>query len=438
MFRKILSKPTSYLVNLIERIHLFIFNTPMGTNMRNFLTNLSWVSLGTFIASIFLFLTNIFAGRWLGPIEYGKYSMIIYLGGIFTIPILMGNSTSLIKNLSSESNTKNKKSLISSTFFLIIFSIILSGLLTRSFSTTIQTIFHVDQQILFWAFLYGTILSIKLLTEATLKGSFLFTTISKLEITSSIIVFIVFYLQFFYSKNQNYTPLFNAIFLSLIVYIVLSLKNTFKYLSFPSIKASTITRLFSYSKFAFLGSISGLLIGNIDKLVLNDLLGYEKVGLYSVYLNASTTVSSIFLTLFLNVFFPTISRIDNKVNLLTKIFQLFKKLFVFLFILNCTIILISLSILGPKYETNYLYVFLFAIQNILLILSNMLWWSVNSIGTQGIKYTAFTGMLIGTSNLLLTISLTKYLSITGVILSSIITNLLMIYFARQKILSLNK
>ncbi|MCA9388668.1 hypothetical protein KC644_02790, partial [Candidatus Berkelbacteria bacterium] len=58
--------------------------------MKNFITNLGWVSFGTIVAMILLFLANLFAARWLGPDEYGRFSLVTAFSQLLILPMLIG------------------------------------------------------------------------------------------------------------------------------------------------------------------------------------------------------------------------------------------------------------------------------------------------------------------------------------------------------------
>ena len=67
----------------------------MSGEMKNFLGNLSWSFFGGIIAAGIMLSVNIAAGRILGPVEYGKYGLVIALSSILLIPMLLGLDVAL-------------------------------------------------------------------------------------------------------------------------------------------------------------------------------------------------------------------------------------------------------------------------------------------------------------------------------------------------------
>ena len=405
----------------------------MGSRMQAFIANLGWASLGSFGSAGFLFLTNMFAGRWLGPSEYGKYSMVIYLGNFLTVPMIVGLNTSVVKHLAATQKPSSQNKIIANTLLTVsLFTIATILILTLNHSLT-NKFFNITNPLLTAGTIYSILLVYKLINEAILKGKFLFKSLAGLDLISSIVIFFTLFAQVFFVSTPNFQIYAKSTIIGLIVYTLLASTITLKSLSFKKICLPTISTLLSYSKYAVLGSLSGLLIGNVDKIVLNHYLGFGQVGLYSVYLNASTTFSSIFFPLFLNVYFPSISRLNQKTHLINKLKTIFFKSFFPLFILNYLIILLSLFILGNQYEINLGYTTLFSLQNVILIFANILWWSINSFGTEGIRYTSLIGLIIGGLNILLTVSLVRHLGVSGIIIASTITYSTMVLIAVQKL-----
>lgn len=424
-----------YFRKIINVIYQFIFKKSINNKEFLFIKNISFISIGGLVSSVFLFLVNFTASRWYGPSEYGKYSMVIYLSNFLVIPMIVGINTSLVNHLSKTKESHQRNILKDNALAIVVIFSIISTFTIFLLVHPISQFFNISQPMLIVGTIYCLFLTFKLFCEAYLKGNLFFIQISKLEIATSIIVFLAFFFQKQFNTTPSYIYLTVSLTLGLSTYVLISFIHILKNFSFFNLNFSTINKLLSYSKFAILGSVSGLIMGNVDKLILNRTLGFQEIGLYSVYLNASTIFSSIFFPLFLVVFFPTMSQISNKKNVLSKIVKIFTVIFLPTLFLNIISIFLYIYLLGQNYQLNYYYIILFSFQNITFLLANTLWWLLNSIGSQGIKFSSITGIPIGILNIILSIVLTKYFGVTGVITSSIITSSLMIYIARYKILS---
>lgn len=427
------------LLIFINFCHFKLFGEPMGEKMKIFINHLGWMSFSTIGIIFFSFITNLLAGRLLGPTEYGKYSLILSLGAIFAIPMLFGVNTASVNLISSTAKPSKKKSYTQNTIFLsIIFTLITLSILVI-FNSQFITFLNTNKQIYFLLLIYSTFFSLKSASEAIIKGKHHFKFLSFLEFLSSFIIFSVFIIIIFLTKKYQLQSIIIPIFVSLTVYVILFFKKTYKELTNIHINKNTIKIIMNYGKFAALGGISGIAMGNIDKFLINKYMTLADVGVYSIYLSSSSFITNYMLQVFIQVFFPTISSIKNKVIVVNKIIKLMFLTAIPLFLINICSTVFILFLMGNQYEKNIIYIILFSIYSMVLIFSNIFWWTINSLGSAGIKFTSFSGVFIGFLNVILIfIFLFSFnLGIIGIISSLIITNIIMIIVSIIK-LNLNK
>ena len=78
-----------------SKIYTYLFRHPPGKNARAFFQNSFWSLGGGTLAFTFLFLANILAGRWLGPEEFGKYSLVIAWTNILAVLFVLDTDTGI-------------------------------------------------------------------------------------------------------------------------------------------------------------------------------------------------------------------------------------------------------------------------------------------------------------------------------------------------------
>jgi len=71
-----ISKIKKGIVSIAEVVHLKLFQHEMSDQMIIFLRHLSWSVAGGISASAIMMIFNIYAGRLMGPEEFGKFSLI--------------------------------------------------------------------------------------------------------------------------------------------------------------------------------------------------------------------------------------------------------------------------------------------------------------------------------------------------------------------------
>jgi O-antigen/teichoic acid export membrane protein len=80
---------------IAEMIHFRLFGHSIGDEMREFLHNLSWSFFGGIVAAAIMFATNVLAGRWLGPVEHGKYNLIVAISSFLVAFMILGLEVSI-------------------------------------------------------------------------------------------------------------------------------------------------------------------------------------------------------------------------------------------------------------------------------------------------------------------------------------------------------
>lgn len=435
MLKKVLL-PTkiSELTNFsINKIHLKIFGQPIGTKTQKFINNLGLMSLGTIGGIVFIFITNIFAGRLLGPTEYGKYALIISLGQIFIIPMTFGINTASVKYISSSKNKLKKKLFAQNTIFLSILFTFLTSIICLIFNSQFSNFLKINNQIFIFILIYSVILSFKYISEALIKGFHQFKLLSSLEFINSFIICLSFFVFIFLTKNRSFQNFIIPTIIGLSIYTLVFINRNYRQLKLPKINLKNIKIILNYGKYATLGSLFGITLNNLDKFVLNKYMSFSDIGIYSIYLSSSTFAGNYILQIFIQIFFPTISSIKEKTKIISKIFKLMTISFFPIIIANICSTSVILFLMGDKYEKNLIYILLFSLLGTLVVFSGILWWLIASFGIKGIRFTSLIGIFLGLLNIIIMILLTQTLGLLGTVYSLIITNIFIIIVAILKI-----
>ena len=215
------------LILLIEYIHLRIFKHPMSPEMRSFCGNLSWSFFtGIFVMPLLLVITTL-AGRFMGPVEYGKYSLLLVVNQFLVVFIFFGLDTTSVKNIAKAKSFADKKKIIAATanfIFLIlavlaILSIFLYPLLCK---------FSKDYSLFAILTVYYTlIVSIKVMFDLFIRGMENFKKQAQGKILEIGVVLTVFILLFIILKKSSFISFLfvvnaGAIAISLYYYLYLA------------------------------------------------------------------------------------------------------------------------------------------------------------------------------------------------------------------------
>ena len=346
------------LITLAEMAHRKIFGEEMSEEMRNFLGHLSWSFFGIALSSLVLFTINILAGRIFGPEGYGKYNLVLVYANIITMLILLGLDTVSIKYIADSKNDESIKKHLSNSLWIVLFMSLvffIFGILVWSW---MDNSIGINRNILLISILFGILLSLKNILDSFMRSLRYFKFQSSVKIIESFVV-AFFFLGLVFAINHRsfeyyiYSLILGSLAVSLLYFFRISNKiTTWDYQSFektvPYLKA-TITLI-----------IVGVIVGSIDKIFIGRFIGFKELGIYSAYITATIIFSAQLVLVFDNVFFPMVSKVEDKSGIIKKIDRmvviLSLPIFAFFFIFSYLI----LKLFGNQFSINLIYIGIFS------------------------------------------------------------------------------
>ena len=397
---------------LISFFYEKVFHEPAGEEVMRFVRNLSYVGLGTILASLFSFSFNIIAGRVLGPAGYGGFTLVQSIAMFLYIPMLLGLNTAMIKYCAESTDQHQQRKIISTTYSAVICLTILSVLLYGIFRHQIAILFSVEQEIIVLSILFAVLFVFYTLATSSLRGLHLmrdygiFQPIYGITLLSALLVFI--YTQFNSFKAMVYATYLAYGVVGTII-VVSFLKQHLKL----TIDRSWLSTLWRYSSVAVIGGLSFTLYTNIDRIMINYYMDLESVGIYGVYYYASFTALTLVSGIFTTVFFPTSSKSHNKSELYRKL----NKTVPYLLLLGIPAALIGeyviLQLFGEGYQIHLPLMLVFAIAAILVTWYGIYAWFFNSEGIDGSKLTVSGTLIVAIANVILNIILIPQIGLYG-------------------------
>lgn len=192
--------------------------------------------------------------------------------------------------------------------------------------------------------------------------------------------------------------------------------------------------ILGYTGWATMGSITGFLISNTDRLFLNSMVSLYWVGVYSAYANASTVIIGRFFQLFLNVYFPSITKEKDKEGVLRAVRQMYKIAVIPVFLVSVFSIWGIVWLFGDKFPIRPDLIILFSINNCLMILYQLYMWLVNAQGTRGMKTTIQILILNSIVNLALNYLFIQMWGAVGVVLCTVVVNIIFVLYYRKQLI----
>lgn len=357
-----------------------IFGHRITANIREFVTHLTWSFFGGLLASTILLLTNILAGRWLGVAEYGKYNAVFALAQILLVFLLIGMDLSVVRKLVGGGE---KRSDISASIGAVTMWVLVVGLVFFLVKDRIAFFFHMDTLLFSSAFLLGSLLAFRQLTDSIVRGLQWFKVQAFSRIFEALVVFFSFLLLVVLLKRTSFSSYIEALEIGSIILILIYLFCVRHYLSVFNF--SHIKSLFTYGKIVFIAGLFGIIFGSLDKLAIARYLDFTQLGIYGAYYTASFLVVSQLGAIFDNVFFPTVARFKDDLAPLIKKVDHLSLVFFLPFLLGMSVIVTGvLTFFGSQYPLQWQYICLFSflatLKMILIINTSLITaFSVNSL-----------------------------------------------------------
>ena len=417
--------------NVIGKIFVKVFHQPIRERERLFLSDFSVVSVWMLITSIGHLVLMMFAGRVLGVVGFGQYHVLLAVVQIMGIPMLFGLHTTATKYISEVDTERQKREIMTITSFSALSLIALFAVIYWLLRDYIAKSIDVPPDIVKYAIVFAVVLSIFYFTRSLLQGwkklrqSAFYETIS---LVSTAILF--FGGVHYYLTEVSFLTLLKAYMIGYAVFIALASVRLVAFLGRIQIRITTVKKLFMYSALAILGSISSVLLGSIDKLILGVMLDAKTVGIYSAYIFASTMVFARLVYIFITVFFPYASATKQKDQLIHKVNTICLYGFFIVFCSAPVLIVFVINFMGREFELSALYVILFSLNVATMVVYQIKMWLLNAEGIAGVSITVRGLLVAGIFNIILNILLIPLVGILGAILSTTIINaLLYVYFS---------
>ncbi|MCD6195027.1 oligosaccharide flippase family protein [bacterium] len=418
------------LIKITYKIHFWLFKQKMSQEMKSFTRNLGYVGTSTFLVTILMTIFQVIIGRKLGPSEYGKFSLLDSLSGLLYFVMTLGISTSIVYHLSLSKKESEKKTLAKTGFILLIINVSIIFLIFYFANPLILKIQHIDQKWVTLMFIYATIYTFHYFAKSLLRGYQKMKFYAIVDLFSGILTLTVALLLIFTYQIDNYQAPTIAKMTGFTSVALLGICFSKIWLGKMSINKAK--RIISYGLISFLLWIFVGLLNSSDKLILNQILPSEKLGIYYAYMLGSSAIIYQAVMAFLINFFPTAVAAKSKKAILKKIELVFKKTWWAIILLGVFSTSTTLILFGSKYPLKLNYTLIMGINSLFFTFYQIYMWLINAQGTKAVFETTkslFLGSIVQIS--LFRLMTTKF-DIQGSFAAIALTNIFLYFLMRHK------
>lgn len=344
------------LVQFVEKVHKKLFGHEISQEMKNFIVNLFWSFFGGGVAAVIVLAVNIFAGRLMGPSEYGRYNLVLVICSYLFIPIFFGLDTASVRAIARAKDLKERSEYISGAALFISLSLVVVLIAAFLFEKSLSSLFSTDVSLVRFSLLFAIFLTLKMAFDGFIRGiqEFKYQFASRLVETFAIIV--MFLALFVFLKRSTYISYIYVLATGAIALSCLYLWKLKPYLGY--FRLDKLKEQLSHGKFFMLTAALATVFMSFDKLVINRYSSSFQLGLYGAYYTASITLVAQLTSMFNNVFFPAIAKNLNKA-VFAKIEKLLFISFVPLLVVITGIVFLIVKLYGAKYGVHFNYILIF-------------------------------------------------------------------------------
>ncbi|MSU54407.1 MAG: glycosyltransferase [Candidatus Staskawiczbacteria bacterium] len=411
-----------------------IFKEDISSEVFAFIKNLRFMIVGGFLAAVLGIVFQSLAGRILGPAEYGKYILINSITVFLGIPMLFGVDQAMLKyNSEKTDNPERQKKILSTTLIIFFVLSLFFGSLFFACSPFLARIFSVSTGLFNLAIVLTFSIFTFTLSAVGLQSFHKIKESAIIKLIQKALMLVIFSVMVFMAGIVSYVSAVVSLAVSSVIIFLLVAFYLRKYIGFYFDRAWA-KKLVHYGSYGVFSSIAGAVSSNFDKIVINHFLSPAEIGLYGAY-SAAFVVPIFFLFgMFNAVFYPTVSRRDNKMSIFHKVNRTIPLMFSAMLVFVMASGFFILMLYGKDYPFNITLGILFAILAMLMCLAGAYGAMMGSVGRRGVRVTTMAGIALMVVNIVLDFLLIPVIGLAGAALSLIIAyivNVLVVYFYKD-------
>jgi O-antigen/teichoic acid export membrane protein len=418
--RGVVRRQTTRLRLIVERVYEWAVKERMGPGAHALVSHLSSVALGSLAAYGVIFLGLTYAGRRLGPGEYGTYSVILAIANFLVIGMLGGFHVAAVKYL-AEDPARTKEILSTALSAILALTLVSVGALYFAIGP-LAAASRIEPRLFYYAAALGVALAVYIATESCLRGLNEMVRLARLRVAMGI-AFALAVFVFLLRDRSFLTPVWATV-IQYLAYAALVLRRVgLGPLVSPRFDRQELRRMARYSFYAVPGSFAGSVIADVDTLIINHYLAVEEVGVYSAYVLGANLIAVRAAGLLVTVFFPAAAGDRDKVRMARRLLALPRRVFLPLCAISGLIILTTVRVFGPDYPLRGSWVLLLAVSASLTFLASPRLWFLATVGHDGIKFASAHSMIAAVIAASTNWLLVPHVGTDGAIYASLLTSL---------------
>lgn len=355
-------------ISAIKRGVEFLSNQPFDKNHVNFLRNMSWSALTTFVCSGTTFATGIIVARLLGPDNFGKIAILLSIAQVIQLVLLLGTDSSSIHAVIESKTWREKAQNISAPIHFLAGVSLIGLVAALLFLFLPSKLLVFDRPFIISCYGLALVLSFKLLLDGLIRSLGYFKQQFTGRLAEAFFVPAIFLLLYL-SGFKNYNSYIIGLIFGAAVCVSFYTYHLYPY--FTNFDKQKLLAQISHGKLFLQGSISAAAYAFIERITIAKFMSLSDLGLFTVYLNSSANASNQLALILINVFFPTAIMSKDKKVFIAAIEKFVAFSFIPLFILFLVLVYFVIYLLGSAYSISWAYKLAFVFLAIFQLISTV-------------------------------------------------------------------
>lgn len=409
--------------SLGNRLYSALAGETPGSGAKEFIKNLGLIGVSFAAAKVISGLVTILAGRLLGPEEYGRINVMASAGAALAPFMLVGLNYSVVKY---GSVPEERPRVFGSALAAFAALGALISVLTIIFSRQLAALFHIDRGMLFFSLFYAAATAAFLLTSSMQQALGRFSRRGLGEIGFSVIMAAVFAGGVLYLGRvyQAMAWAYVAAFGGTALFWLYKTRQNVRPEGFSQ---PTFTRMSKYGFYNFGASLGGVLLLNIQGLIINASLSARDTGIYAAYYTAAINIGGYLAYALATVLFPKASSASDLRRVWEMAVRSWLRLWPVVLLLFVLVEYIILSLMGKhQYGMDPKLMLLFAICGTLILVWTTFGHIALAAGVKASRLVLFLSLGAGALNLAACMLIVPRFGVEGATLAFILSHALMI------------
>jgi len=278
---------------------------PERTRLPAFLSGLGWIGMLYGLAKASTLLTQIAAGRWLGPEEYGRANLVLAASAYLQIAPMLGFPTAMGKFLAPETDDGRRARFVSTAFAAFAAWTLLCLPVMAAAHHALARGLNLPDSLFLPSLVLATANAVYIVVASPLLGLHRFAHRGLVEAVYGLTVPAALVVAGF-ALGPNHGALIWALSAGFILGSAYALWCQRRYLT-PAFEPRILQAVWRYAAIASLNLLALAFVLAPARLILHAVRGAEEVGLFSAYFTATVQVALAFLYMLQSVIVPMAS-----------------------------------------------------------------------------------------------------------------------------------